>query len=487
MRPDAGDAALPDSATAASAQPLRAAACGSYQRLRNAHARHGMQQLAEPVVAVGDGTQPALTVGPILGAISDIGVKVWLRTDREAAFRVRVWPKQGGSALPEVEGPPLVAANDFTASAQISGLAPAQHYGYVVLLRAAGSSEDSAVEAATGEFHTLAADHEPARTRLVVGADITGAGEQPIFEQIRAVDPDFVMLIGDQIYADEAEPTRDGYAGIYRHNWNIKYLHALLQQVPAFMIWDDHDIEDNYWMGKSDRYAPARAAYELYVQEHNPPPFRSDGLYYTLRSGDVAFFVLDVRSQRSPDTAVDDAAKTMLGARQKRDLLDWLRCEPASLKVIVSPVIWSDWSLTGQDAWISFSTEREELLGYIAHEPVGDVLLLSGDQHWSAVFRYQRADYRFYEFLPTPLSKTRGVVPTLQTDEILARDDDNFVFGVVDIDTTAQPYTVDLTLCGLDKPCQPGAEPEPHTDLDGDQDVPFTIHLSARDIGLPKD
>lgn len=485
----ASDATPTDSATAPAETPPLAAVCSGYQLQRNARARQSVQDDSEPVLIVPGSTQPALSAGPILGAISESSVKVWLRSDREAAFRVRVWPQDGGSALPDVEGPPLVAANDFTASVQIRGLSPARHYAYAVLLSAAGSGDDGSGAAASGEFHTLPADHEPAHTRVVVGADITGSGPQPIFQQIRAVDPDFLLLVGDQMYADEVEATREAYAGLYRRNWNILHLRELLRHVPAFMIWDDHEIQDNYWLGKGNRYEPARAAYDLYVQGHNPAPFRAGGLYYTLRSGDVAFFVLDVRSHRSPNTDFDDAQKSMLGAAQKRDLLAWLRCEPAALKVIVSPVIWSDWAMTGLDAWIGFRTEREELLGYIARESVGDVLMLSGDQHWSAVFHYQRAGYRFYEFLPTPLSKGRGVAPATETPEILARDDDNFVYGVVDIDTTVQPYTVDLTLCALDKPCRPGAEPEPKTGLDPDgahENVPFTVHLSARDIGLPK-
>jgi alkaline phosphatase D len=249
---------------------------------------------------------------------------------------------------------------------------------------------------------------------------------------------------------------------------------------------DDHEIQDNFWPGQSDRYAPAREAYELYAQAHNPAPYRSDVLYYTLRSGDVAFFVLDDRSYRSSNKLADDEYKTMLGTQQKQDLVDWLTCEPAKLKVIVSPVIWNDWSTTGDDAWVSFTTEREELLGYIASEPIGDVLLLSGDQHWSAVFRFIRDNYAFYEFLPTPLSKTRGTAPSAATDEILARDDDNFVYGVVDIDTTQDPINIALTLCALDKPCRPAEEPEPGTGLDVEgesENVPFTIHLTGRDLG----
>jgi phosphodiesterase/alkaline phosphatase D-like protein len=431
---------------------------------------------------------PHLTQGPILGSVAADGVKVWVRSDSAASWRVRVWP-HAESAAPvsafEVTGPQLTAANDFTGSLRLSGLDPRTEYDYAVSLRAPTAIRYES-PAAQGEFHTLSTDGEPTHTRVVVGADITGSGPQPIFRQIGEVHPDFMLFIGDQIYADTAEPTRDGYAAFYQRNWNIKYLRPMLQNVPAFMIWDDHEIVDNFWKGKSDRYAPARAAYQLYVQEHNPSPYRSGVVYYTFRSGDVAFFVLDVRSERSPDALPDDEYKTMLGAQQKEDLVDWLTCEPAKLKVIVSPVIWSDWSTTRDDAWSSYTTEREELLRYIANEHVGKVVILSGDQHWSAVFRYVRDDYTFYEFLPTPLSKSRSTAPTVETDEILARDDDNYVFGVVDIDTTVEPTDIALTLCAADKPCQPGEEPAPETglDLEGEsENVPFTIHLTSQDLG----
>lgn len=433
---------------------------------------------------------PRIAQGPVLGAIAADGVKVWLRTETPANWHVKVWLKsEAETSNPafEVAGPPLTAAGDFAASVRVSGLAPRTAYAYAVSLRTPGADHDEPI-AARGEFHTLAPDGEPTRTRVVIGADITGSGPQPIFKQIGDVQPDFMLFIGDQVYADAAEPTPEGYATFYRHNWNIKYLRPLLQNVPAFMIWDDHEIQDNFWLGKSDRYAPARAAYEVYVHAHNPAAYRNDALYYTMRSGDVAFFVLDVRSYRSSNKLPDDEHKTMLGAQQKRDLVDWLTCEPARLKVVVSPVIWNDWAMTRDDAWQAFTTEREELLAYVANQHIGKVLFVSGDQHWSAIFRFVRDDYAFYEFLPTPLSKTRAVAPTTATDEILARDDDNFVFGVVDIDTTVDPAAIALTLCALDKPCRPGEEPAPGTGLDveGDsENVPFTVHLTSRDLGRP--
>jgi alkaline phosphatase D len=256
--------------------------------------------------------------------------------------------------------------------------------------------------------------------------------------------------------------------------------------VPVMMIWDDHEIQDDYAAGKGDRYEPARAAYELFEHAHNPDAMRSGELYYGFEAGDVSLFVLDVRSHRSRDRAPDGDDKTMLGKRQREDLLHWLSHAPGRIKVVVSPVTFSDFATTGDDAWNSFAREREEIFSYIDEHRIDDVLLIAGDQHWSGVFEYDRPDYRLFEFEPTPLSKGRAPASTAESSEILARDDDHFVFGVVDIDTRVDPATIDLTLCAAGAPCAPGAEPAPGTSLDVDglaDNVPFTVHLTTDDIG----
>jgi hypothetical protein len=63
------------------------------------------------------------------------------------------------------------------------------------------------------------------------------------------------------------------------------------------------------------------------------------------------------------------------------------------------------------------------------------------------------------------------------------------VFGIVDIDTTVKPATIAFTLCAQDKPCKPGEEKPPSSDLDkeGDKEtVPYTLKITEDDIG-PKE
>ena len=427
---------------------------------------------------------PRVSRGPFLGNVGAHGVTFWLQGSAAADWAVRVWPQGSPADVRRVVAPAAVAATQFVSVVDVDGLRPATQYAYVVEIGLPGTPLQTATEVES--FHTLAALGTPGTLRIVVGADIAGRYDQPIFDQMADTQPDLALFLGDQVYADGTAVDFDGYSRAYASNWAIPNLARFLKHVPTFMIWDDHEIVDDYVRGASERYTPARQAYELYVNARNPARPQRGRLYYRFDAGDVSGFVLDVRTERDPESEADGPTKSMLGAEQKRELLDWLACSHARLKLIASPVTFSDSGTTGEDGWAGYMHEREEIFTFIATHAIEGVLLLSGDQHWSAVFRHDRPGYRLFEFMPTPISKTLRVAPTDPSESIVARDDDHYVFGVVDVDSTGLPLHVDLTLCAADKPCSPGREPEPTTglDIDGTQDnVPFTIHLTSDDFG----
>jgi alkaline phosphatase D len=436
----------------------------------------------------GPATDPllALTDEPIVGATTGNTATFWVRAVSEADWAVRVWPRAAPEQARRIFGPTLTRDSDYVGVLEVAGLRPSTAYAYRIELGAPGAGLSS-LDGRGGEFRTLAPLGARGKLRIVLGADIGTQPKQPIFDQIRETDPDLLLLLGDNVYADRIGVDFPSYAQAYVEGWQIRNLAALLSNVPSLMIWDDHEIVDNFAPGLSDRYAPARRAYELFVNSRNPAPARAGALYYTFDAADVSFFVLDERSHRSPEDQPDGPDKSMLGAEQKRALLAWLACSPARLKVIVSSVTFSDWSTSGNDSWAGYTSEREEIFSYIAAQAIDDVLLVSGDQHWSALFRYARLHYRFYEFMPTPLSKATRYARAEATPEILARDEDHFVFGVLDIDTEPTPAHLDITLCAAGAPCDPGHEPEPTSGLNlhGPQDdVPFTVHLTADDLGV---
>ena len=79
--------------------------------------------------------------------------------------------------------------------------------------------------------------------------------------------PDALLLLGDQIYADDVPPeteqfiaNRDGehdapadeiadfeeYTRLYREAWSDPVVRWLLSTVPVSMIFDDHDVRDDW-------------------------------------------------------------------------------------------------------------------------------------------------------------------------------------------------------------------------------------------------
>ncbi|MGU3502470.1 alkaline phosphatase D family protein [Mycobacterium sp. C31M] len=79
--------------------------------------------------------------------------------------------------------------------------------------------------------------------------------------------PDVLILLGDQVYADELTPEArrrltgrrankkrppdevvsfDEYVGLYRHTWGDPEIRWVMSTVPTAMIFDDHDIRDDW-------------------------------------------------------------------------------------------------------------------------------------------------------------------------------------------------------------------------------------------------
>jgi hypothetical protein len=118
--------------------------------------------------------------------------------------------------------------------------------------------------------------------------------------------PTALLLLGDQVYADELTPqTRrriagrrdrhpdwpddeivgfDEYVGLYRDSWSDPEIRWILSTVPTAMIFDDHDVRDDWntsaaWRRQmaqtpwwKDRIRSALASYWVYQHLGNLPP-----------------------------------------------------------------------------------------------------------------------------------------------------------------------------------------------------------------------
>lgn len=381
-----------------------------------------------------------LTHGAVLGAVSDTSVRVWARTDGESLLQVEVkrtdeaWPgRRAGDTR-------LVDERDFAGVVDVTGLAPATGYDYRVLV-------DGRVAEEGGAFRTLPASGRPGAFRFALGGDLSAEfAPFSILDRVREQRPAFNILLGDLIYADHpvAIPAEvDAYQAKYRANWAEPSFRALARGVPSFMMWDDHEIVNDYDGTEPWRYWPARLAFERYAPGLGPS--RNDGaLYHAFRVADVEFFVLDTRSHRSPRATPDGSGKTLLGARQKAELKTWLLGSTAPFKLVLSSVPLHEFGQRRPDSWSGYAAERAELLEFVRATGIGGVVFLSGDQHWSSLVRHD--PYGVWEFNATPLASHVYGGPLPSDPRLALAYNGSPAFGIVDVDTSGATATMTFTV-----------------------------------------
>jgi alkaline phosphatase D len=351
------------------------------------------------------------------------------------------------TAVASVARTPLLTTgpeSDFTLAIPIEGLTPATRYRFYVFVGTKGSEGTSteAYVAARGEFTTLpdAKSHSP--VTFAWSGDLggqqrcrRGAPGYPIFDVMNGRQLDFFLFLGDTIYGDEPcqsppnEPgadfratTLDEYRARHRYQRGAEALRRFLDSVPVSVIWDDHEVRNDF-AGPFDNQMPAaRQA----LREYWPMRVALDDphrLYRTVRAGaDLELFILDTRQYRSRNADPDGPAKTMLGEGQLHWLLSGLADSTATWKVIVSTVPLSipkggNADHPGNDGWAGgpgspgFERERQVIVDTILGRKMKNVVFLAGDVHYVQANAYDPNDDGvpdFHEFVAGPLSAGPG-------------------------------------------------------------------------------
>ena len=284
------------------------------------------------------------------------------------------------------------------------------------------------------------------------------AGYYAAHRDIAEQTPDFLLFLGDYIYegaglanADSAarvhlgpEPTtveeyRNRYAR-YKTDENLQAAHAAC---PWFIMWDDHEVENNYAglvpqnTDETAAFAARRfAAYRAWW-EHQPvrlpPPTTQDEEYRVYREakwGDLlTLALLDGRQYRSDQACGDivldidpacpealDADRTMLGVEQEQWLLDTLSASSAHWNVIGNQVVLANATLgngaiLNYDQWDGYPVARERLLSRLNAARIENLVVITGDIHLAAVARIHDGDVPIgVEFVTTSISSS-GLIP----------------------------------------------------------------------------
>jgi alkaline phosphatase D len=391
-----------------------------------------------------------LPQGVAVGDVSSQRALLWLRTDGPASVQIE-WATvsrwERASKLATIVAPVsrtasimTTAETDYTLIIPLAGLSPATRYRYHVLVGSVDQTERPLPTslAAKGEFTTLPDAKTSAAVTFAWSGDLGGQGRcrqgvrgYPIFDVIQRYNPNFFLFLGDTIYSDNPCPsppnepgadfkatTLQTYRVRHRYQRAAEALQQFLRTVPVYVIWDDHEVRDNF-SGPFDEQMPAgRQALREYWPIASPEEDQNR-LYRSIRYGaDLELFILDTRQYRSRNEDLDGPAKTMLGATQLAWLLDGLRTTTATWKVIATSVPLSVVKGgVGNDGWggepngTGFERERQVIVDAILGHKLKNVVFLAGDVHWVQANAYdpdQDSIIDFHEYMVGPLSARPG-------------------------------------------------------------------------------
>jgi len=149
-----------------------------------------------------------LTHGVIAGDVTSSSAVIWSRGDRASTMHVVV--NGSGRESRELEYHVAVTAeHDYTGKVKITGLQSDRDYSYTVWFSGSPHAGLSTAAVATGRFRTARSRYETESVTFAFGGDVAGQNVCrdavdgfPIFNTINAAKPNFVIGLGDMLYAD---------------------------------------------------------------------------------------------------------------------------------------------------------------------------------------------------------------------------------------------------------------------------------------------
>lgn len=239
-------------------------------------------------------------------------------------------------------------------------------------------------------------------------------------------DLDFVTHLGDYIYEYSNAQYGDGAAigrvpspdkeiitladyrqryAQYRTDPDLQEAH---RQHPWIVVWDDHESANDAWEAGAENHTAAEGDWStrrasatqawfewLPVREN---PFLGGQIYRTFPFGNLMdFIMLDTRlagrSQqlRSNDPALLDPSRSLLGPDQEAWFLQELassrnrgtRWRFVGQQVMMGQLFNPDGTPLNTDQWDGYPVSRARLLGQLAANQIGNVVVLTGDIHSS--------------------------------------------------------------------------------------------------------
>ena len=373
-----------------------------------------------------DAAPPGFRYGVAVGEVTRTSAIVWTRAPRAGKVTVRVSPSSSmklGVLYSAVARP----ANDLTVTRKVF-VGPGKRYWF--------RFEQGVARSVAGTFSTAPKVSTARDIRFAISGDAdatAGSNGTPAFNsygvyaRMAAERNDFNINLGDTIYSD-SEVGGAPVARTVAEKWEkyklglaLPALRKLRASAGLYSHWDDHEFLNDFSKPEHGQaiYSAGVEAFRDYAPVAYYPGI---GLYRTFRWGkNLELFFLDERSFRSAKAtavcsgdlaptapqavrdgfsslapalknpvppgclaAIDDPARTMLGARQHAAFTKAIKASKAAWKVIVNEVPIQQFYALPYDRWEGYAAERERLLRFLQAN-VKNVVFMTTDTHANLV------------------------------------------------------------------------------------------------------
>ncbi len=256
-------------------------------------------------------------------------------------------------------------------------------------------------------FAAVPLDTQQAITKIAFGSCLKERRAFPAWQAIASQQPDVLMMIGDNQYADqqwrggewksESADNIEQIEQAYARLGNNKGYAKLQSTFPIMAVWDDHDYGSNDSGKEYGLKAESQQAFlDFYGFAKDDPLRQQQGIYHSKIVGPegkrVQFIMLDTRYHRDPllkkpegkgfpgrFVPHTDSTQTILGETQWQ----WLEAElrkPAEIRFIASSIQVVAYQ-HGWESWGNFPAERQRLYDVISKTEAEGVIVVSGDRH----------------------------------------------------------------------------------------------------------
>lgn len=405
-----------------------------------------------------------LTHGPIAGGVTSNAARFYVRVDNAATVNIRISTTKDFAAWSVGTPQGATAANDWAVIVPVTGLTANTLYYYRAAVNGVALGD-------IRQFRTFPTKGSREPFLFTFGScqqnqpwrNAPNAGRT--FTVMAKDQPRFFLQIGDWGYPDTTDTAKDStrffslemsrVQASYRAKFDSLYkAQQVFRVAPVDYVYDDHDyVNDNASAFTTTDVARTR---EIPI----PPPARlnsirgyqqlfpgyplanaNGGIWHKFTHGNVDVFMLDMRSQRSPNLnalrrnartgkyemipnnprhSILAGDSTLVGENQRDWLLRELRASDADWKFIVTSVPFNrglrqalDLTLGLQDTafvvptlgrvsvlsvavelldkWVGFRNDHDLLMQYMKQNRIKNVIMLSGDLHSAAIDDGQNA------------------------------------------------------------------------------------------------